>query len=257
MKSSLVLFIGILSTSLVYGFTLTEDNLIKMANKSNPTSSEIEASFLASKVQAMELGDKFGFEAYAQYGHVDTNERAAVAFQPVFSTVNQYKVGVKKYSKYGLVLDANTSVTAQSGASESGSTYDNLHTTKHEIGLQADLWKDFMGRISSAQFSNAKDLALKDDLQLIIGQNTFVLNVRRLYWNLVANSEKLSINKRLSLAANKQLKDSKKRKADSVSDTAEVARFESLVHQRTGQIILLEYERENLLKKPPTNVSRT
>lgn len=248
MKSSLILLCGLLTASSALAYTLTEDNIIKMATKSNPTSSEIEASFLASKVQALEVGDRFGFEAYGQYGHVDTNERAVVSFQPVFTTINQYKVGVKKYSKYGLVLDANTTVTAQSGLSESGSNYDEIHTTKHEIGLQADLWKDFMGRISNSKFRNAKDLAAKDELQFAIGQKAFVLNVRRLYWNLVANGEKLKINKRLSAAAKKQLKDSKKRKANSVSDTAEVARFESLVHQRAGQIILLEYEREALLK---------
>lgn len=248
MKSSLVFLWVILNANLAFGFTLTEENLIKMATKSNPTSAEIEASFLGSRVHAMELRDGFGYEAYGQYGHVDTNERALVSFMPVFTTVNQYKLGVRKYSKYGLVLDANTSVTSQSGFSDVGSTFNEVHSTKHEVGLQADLWRDFMGRISNAKFKNAKDLEAKDELQFSISQKNFVLNVRRLYWNLVANAEKLKINERLSLAAKKQLQDSKRRMANSVADTAEVARFEALVHQRTGQIILLNYEREALLK---------
>lgn len=248
MKLLTFLFMYIASSSLLYAFTLTEENLIKMAKQSNPSSSEIEASFLASQVDAMELQDRYGFEAYGQYGHVDTNEKAVVSFQPVFTTVNQYKVGVKKYSKYGLVLDANTSVLQQSGISESGSNYKDLHTTRHEIGVQADLWKDFLGRISKAQFNSAKDIQAKDEYQLKIGQQVFEINARRLYWNLVANAQKLEINNSLIRTAAKQLRDVKKRRANSVSDSAEVAKFQSLVFKRRGQIILLKYEREMLLK---------
>ncbi len=229
-------------------FLITEDALLDMAQAENPTLAEMEASFLASKVQAEELKDKFGFEAYGGYNHLETNERAIISFQPVFSNINQYTVGVKKYSKYGLVLDANTSVDQRSGASVAGSDYKDIHTTRMELGLQMDLWKDFWGRTTARQLKNVEDQKKKDELQLSISKKTFQINVRKLYWALVANAEKIKINKRLIATAGRQLKDARRRRANSISDSAEVSRFESLVHQRNGQMLALQYEKSVLEK---------
>ena len=84
---SLLIFVS--SWSFAEEFTLTENNVIAMSKASNPSLMEIEASFLASKVRLEELKDRFGFEAYAQYGHQNTNEKAIVVFQPVFTNINQ------------------------------------------------------------------------------------------------------------------------------------------------------------------------
>jgi len=229
-------------------FTLSEKSLIELSKKQNPTLDEIQATFLNSKAAAMELEDKFGYDLYAGYNKIETKEKATIPFQPIFKNVNQYKVGVKKYSKYGLVLDANAAVDQRSGASASGSDYKNIHTTIYEVGLQMDLWKDLWGKITRKQFDNIQHLKKKDELQAQISTNVFQNNIRRIYWSLVANAEKIRIYKNLYATSERQLKDAKRRKANSVSDTAEVARFESLVHQRKGQVLLQEYERENLFK---------
>ncbi|MFT6632910.1 MAG: outer membrane protein TolC [Bacteriovoracaceae bacterium] len=237
--------IFVISLSATAGdFVVTESALTKMAAKSNPSLSEIEATFLNSKVQAEELKDKFGYELYAGVNHINTKEKASNSFQPVFTSVNQYKVGVTKYTKYGVVLDVSRSVDLRS----TDSTYTDLTTTSDEIGVQVDLWRDFMGRISKAQFDNAQDLKDKDELQSELSRNALKVNVRKLYWTIVANEEKIRITKNLFIASKKQAADARKRRANSISDKAEVARFESLVHQRKGSILLLEYEREMLHK---------
>ena len=226
---------------------LSEQDITKMSLESNPNLDQIEATFLDSKIRAEELKDKFGYEAYSGYNYTNTNERATISFIPIFRNINQYQVGVKKYTKYGVVLDANTSVDARWGDSNN-TNFDQVTTTIYEVGLQMDLWKDFMGRMTKSQFDNLQDLKKKDELQSQISKAAFVTNVRKLYWNLIGNNEKIKITQRLTKKAEQQAADARRRKANSVSDKAEVARFESLVHQRKGSLINLKYEREMLLK---------
>jgi hypothetical protein len=225
-------------------FIITEDNLVKLSKKNNPTLSEIEASFLSSKVQANELQDKFGYEFYAGHSHRSTKEKPIITFMPVFNTVNNYQVGIKKYTKYGIVLDLNRSTGLQSN----DTNYSDLTKTTDELGIQVDLWKDFMGQITRSQFDNVNDLKSKDQLQKNISKNVLTVNVRRLYWSLVANQEKIKITQRLNSAAKRQLRDAKKRFANSITDKAQVAQFESAVHQRKGSLLFLKYEREILIK---------
>lgn len=237
---------GLLFSSLsTFGITLDENDLIEMAQKQNPTLSDIEANYLSSQVRSEELNDKFGFELYSGYNHENTKEKASISFQPVFSTVNQYKVGVKKYTKYGAVLDLSRSVDVRSAQKN----YTDLTTTTNSLNIQIDLWKDFMGSMTRAQVDNLEDLKKKDELQKSISVSTLKNNARKLYWSLIANTEKLKITNRLYETSKKQAANAKKRKANSISDKAEVASFNSLVHQRKGQILLLKYEREILLKQ--------
>ena len=194
------------------------------------------------------MEDRFGYEAYSSYTHANTKEKATNSFQPVFNNVNQYKLGVKKYTKYGVVLDLSSSVDQSSGQTLSGADYKDLHTSTHALGIQMDLWKDFMGSVTRANFSNVSDIQKKDQLQADISRSVLTNNVRKLYWAIVANNQKTLITQNLYTAANKQAADARKRKANSISDKAEVARFESLVHQRKGQLLLLEFEKEALYK---------
>lgn len=246
-------FFFLISTAILlnYGYAqevkLSEQMLTEMSLSSNPNLDQIEATFLDSKIRAEELKDKFGFEAYSGYNYLNTNERATIPFIPIFRNINQYQIGVRKYTKYGMVLDANTSVDARWGDSNN-TNFDQVTTTTYEVGLQMDLWKDFLGRMTKSQFDNLQDLKKKDELQASISKAAFVTNTRKLFWNLIGNEEKIKITQRLAKKAEQQAADARRRKANSVSDTAEVARFESLVHQRKGSLINLKYEREMLLK---------
>mgnify|MGYP003685775489 CR=1 FL=1 len=235
---------GLVKADQTKSFGITEDNLLKMVKESNPSLDEIEASFLDSKIQAKQVEDNMGYEFYSGYTHNHTKEKPLIVFQPVFSNVNQYKIGVKKYTKYGVVLDAHRSIDTRS----SDDTYTDLTTTTDELGIQMDLWRDFMGKVTRAQLSNARSMRKKDQLQAEISKNALTVNVRKLYWSIVANDEKLKITKNLYSAAQKQAKNARKRAANSITDKAEVARFESLVHARKGAILSLEYEREMLIK---------
>ena len=229
---------------------LTESNLTQMSLSSNPTNEQIEAQFLETKIKAQELRDRFGFEAYSGYQNIQTNERAIVPFFPIYNQINQYQAGIKKYTQYGMVFDVNTQVDTRSGGSAGAQALEfvDVTTTIKEFGIQVDLWKDFMGRVTKSQFDNLQDLKQRDSLQKKINQGAFVINMRKLYWNLVANAEKIKITESLTKKAQQQARDARRRRANSVADRAEVARFESLVHQRKGSLIRLKYEKEMILK---------
>jgi outer membrane protein TolC len=111
-----------------------------------------------------------------------------------------------------------------------------------------DIWKDFLGRTTKAQLSNLNLESKKADLQTKIAIKNFEIQMRRLYWSLVANNESLKISDELLKSANSLLAESKKRFQNSIAEKDEVARYEALVAQRKGSILLLEFQRENLIQ---------
>lgn len=243
-----ILALALLSSSVfASSYQVTEKNLVELLNEKNPSVQELESSFLNSQVTYEQFKDKFGFELYGGYNHNTTNERSAISFQPIFETNNQYKLGVKKYTKYGLVLDLSANSDMRTSHSTS-TTYKDLTTTTYQFNVQMDLWKDLFGKLTRAQFDNALDMKKKDQMQKDISLSALKVNTRKMYWTLVANEEKLKITTNLLEIANKQASNARKRMANSITDKAEVARFESLVHQRRGQILLLKYEKEQLIK---------
>lgn len=236
------------SNSFAGEFLISEDSLLKLVRKSNPSIQSIETTFYTSQVTRKEARDMaLGASLYMGQTVSKTKEKAIIPFQPVFGDTSQLQIGVKKYTKYGVVLDLNTSIDRRT--SDSGSTeYTNLTTIKHKATFQFDLWKNFMGRVTRAQLDNLDDIVKKDTLQKNISKNVFLNNTRKIYWSLVANEQKIKITNKLLKIAKKQYRDAKKRKANSISDKAEVASFASLVHQRRGSLLLLDYQRENIYK---------
>lgn len=244
----LLLFLVFSIPTFAAEFTLTEASLMKLVQSNNPSLDELETKFLQAKLEKESLDDALAPSAYIGYGHTDTKEKSIIPFQPVFKSINQYKVGVKKNTLYGISVDANQSIDVRSGDSETGSTYKDIHSSVYEIGLQIDLWKDIFGKNTRRQYKNLKELEQKAKLEKEISKNLLWLNARKLYWNLVANAEKTKITKDLLKTTRKQAKDAKRRKASSIADKAEVAIFNSRVSQREGQLLYLEYERELLFQ---------
>ena len=64
----------------------------------------------------------------------------------------------------------------------------------------------------------------------------------------MANNESLKISEELLKSANSLLNESLRRFKNSVAEKDEVARYEALVAQRKGSILLLQFQRENLLQ---------
>lgn len=233
----------------LYSLEITEENLLALASKDVPALDEIESRLLLSESNyKRELDDQTGSSAYAGYNHLNTKERAIIPFIPIYSPVNQYHAGIKKPTQYGVSADLYTTVDQRSGASSSQS-FKDIHTTIYALRLNFDLWKDVFGKLTRKKIENARISYKSAKLQKEIELKSFKVAVRRLYWTLVANNEKIKLSQTLLEASQKQAKDAKKREQASIADPGEVARYQAQVAQRRGTLLYLKYEKEILLKK--------
>ncbi len=246
----LMLITSFLITTQSYAgkYQLLENSYKELMKSNVPALMDIETKQLSTQLQKSKFKESFQAQAYVNYGHSDTKEKSMIPFQPIFKTSNQYEVGLKKNTMYGVSVDLSQSVDTRSGDSETGSTYNDIHTTIYELGMNISLWKDFLGINSRRNFKNLQELELQSKKEELISRKIVGLNFRKIYWALVANQEKTEITNSLLKTSLKQAKDAKRRQASSVSDKAEVAIFESKVSQRKGQLLYLKHEKELLLK---------
>ncbi len=249
MNSSLAILMFVMAQSLFAApiLTLTEESILNLSkNSSVPELDKIEANLLQAKAEQMKAKDMFGVEGYAGYNYAETQEQGLITFIPVFSPVHQYQAGLKKNFKYGLQADLSASVDNRSSSRNS---YDSLHTTTYSLKVNLDLWKDAFGRVTRRKLDNLEMLAKQSELESEINQKVFRITLRKIYWALIANNQKLEIAEKQYKLAQKQLKDSKQRQKNSIADASEVARYESQASSRQGSILLVKYERESLLKQ--------
>lgn len=240
-------FLLLILFSKSFALEINEESLIKMAKKESPKLDEIKSRLLEANSNYKMANDNLSSEAYAGYNHITTNEKAPIPFFPVYSPNNRYQVGVRKNFRYGLSADLSASVDQRSGANNQ-TTFDDLHTTIYDLTLNIDLWQDLFGKLTQLKLDNAKLSYESSKIQSKIEEKAFLVAVRRMYWNLVANAEKLKISTRLLQQAEKQARDARQRKRNSIADAGEVARYESQVASRKGSVLLLEYQREQILK---------
>jgi hypothetical protein len=227
--------------------SLTEEGILKLANESEtPKLDEIQSQLLDSQVKQAELQDKFGTNLYAGHNYIKTRELGLITFMPVFSPVRQYQMGLKKNFSYG--VQGNLYALTDSRSTEDG-RYKNLNTTTYALELNLDLWKDLFGKVTKAQVESAKLSEESAKMQADINEKVFKITLRRIYWSLVANQEKLKISNNLYQTAIRQAEDAKRRQANSIADVSEVARYQAQVSSRKGSMLYLQYERENLLKQ--------
>jgi hypothetical protein len=249
MKQFLTLLsIGILSWSALAqdaSVKLSEDLLIKLSKTTNiPELEKIKSTLLGAQAENLKANDTLGTEAYAGYNYSDTNEQPLIPFIPVFTPIHQYQVGIRKNFRYGIQADISATVDNRSSAN-----YDSLHTTTYALNLNLDLWKDIFGRVTRKKLDNLSSMAKQSKLQSEIGEKVFRVTLRRIYWSLIANELKINISQRLFKTAQKQVKEARERKRNSIADASEVARYESQVSSRRGSILLLKYQKETLLKQ--------
>jgi outer membrane protein TolC len=231
-------------------FELNWENLKAFLNEKDlPKLKEIETNFLEAEVGKMSFHDSLGFETFVGGNYSETRERAILNFAPIFSPIRQYQVGVRKNFQYGLSAEASISNDNRSGASNMGTEFKDINTTIYALDLKLDLWKNLFGKLTKRELENAEINLKAAQLKKEISVKALELTLKRLYFSLVANAEKLKIAQGLFETATKQARDAQERFKFSVADRAEVVGYESQVAQRKGSILYLEFEREKLLQQ--------
>lgn len=226
---------------------INEKNLIQKARDNAHQIKSIKAQGLQTTIKENQIKEAYGPELYLETSYYKTNENALIPMNPTFSPILDGKVGVRKIHEFGFSSDLAFITNIKS--STSGSTkYHDLSSSTLQYSLKMDLWKDFLGRNSKAQLASVKEENQKSELQTKLSENQYLIGLRRLYWSLVANNESLKISEELYKSANSLLQESKRRLQNSIAEKDEVARYEALVAQRKGSILLLQFQKENLIQ---------
>lgn len=241
-----------MSSSALYAvpLQLSEDYLSKAASRGSPQLDDIEAVFQSVSVRENELKEKFAPEVFGRATHAETNERALVLFQPVFSPITQGELGVRQNLAHGFQTGASIVTDQRSaGATPFTGKFNDVTTTTMRFTVQMDLWRNIFGRMDKADLKSLSLERKKAEIEKEIQDKTFRITLRRLFWSMVANQEALKISEALLKTANTQLKETNQRFKNSVAEADEVARYSAQVSSREGSLLAYQYQREIYLKQ--------
>lgn len=228
---------------------LSEKSLFDLASTGAPSLDEIEAAFLNASVREGETKQKFAPELFGKGAYSETNERAIIQFQPVFSPVKQAQLGVRKNFKEGFETSAYVITDQRSATNPFIGKIQNATTTTVAFTAQMDIWKNLFGRMAKKDLESAELEKKRADVQRHIQSKTFQISLRRIYWSLVANNEALTISDQLLKTAEQQLNESKRRYKNSVAEADEVARYEAQLANRQGTRLYYLYQKETFVKQ--------
>jgi hypothetical protein len=229
-------------------FFLSEKSLAELPLKDTPQWESIEALYLQNKSQFELIQDKYRPEIFGEMNRMETKEKAIFPFMPVWSPQQNFKVGVRQDFSQGVNLAASLSADSRS-AKTPDSRYEGISTNTLQVDFEVDLWKNLFGRLNQAQVEGALFNFKKAELEQDVQKKAFLLGLRRIYWNLVANNERLKVFEGLKKISQAQLRDAQLRKNAGVADDGEVARYEAQVATREGSRLYHLYQHEQILKE--------
>lgn len=230
-------------------FLLSENSIEELAKKGAPGIDQIEAAFLNASVKEGESNQRFAPELFGKTSYAETNERAIIQFQPIFSPIKQAQLGVRKSFKGGVDTSVYIVSDQRSAQSPFLGKIQNATTTTFAFTTQIDLWKNLFGRMSKTEWETANLEKRKAEIEKDIQTKAFKISLRRVFWALVANNESTKISEELLKTAQKQLDQSKLRFKNSVAEADEVARYQAQLSSREGTLLYLQYQKETLLKQ--------
>jgi outer membrane protein TolC len=227
---------------------ISEAYLLEKATERSPSLEDIGAQFLSLQSRALETEEEFSPEFFLQGSRAETNERALITFQPIFSPTTQTQLGFRQNLKFG----ASTSMSVYADERDSSSSpvagnFRRATTLGANFSLQLDLWKNLFGRLSQTKVEMNHLELKKGEYQKIIQEKNYKLGLRKLFWALVANAESQKISEELLKTAKIQADEAQKRFKNAIADADEVARYEAQVSSRNSSILYLKYQKETLL----------
>lgn len=224
---------------------LSEEKLIGEIKNSSPELLRIKSLEAESRYRTFDFEKKFRLESISEAEYKDSSEKAIASFIPTFGPTYFLSTGVQKRLKSGMSLNASLFVDQQS---TTDGVIDQATRTGVVFNFSADLWKNILGRLDKAELKDIHLNHKRNQLQSEIDRRSAELNLRKTYWSLVANNEKLKAAKGLLRTAEKQLQAGVKRQGQYIADKGEIARYKAQVESRKASIDSFEYERDLLIR---------
>ncbi|MFN7263001.1 MAG: TolC family protein [Pseudobdellovibrionaceae bacterium] len=224
---------------------LTEKKVLELHRAQSLQNQSLLAQKSAADLSASLLSESYSARLKAQVNYAHSGEKALNTFQPVISPAEDWSLAVEKRLRRGV------GVTAGVFGSQSSAT-DGSFTDATQLGVRAqvslDLWKNFWGRIDQNQTLSQESQKKRADLDYQMQIRKSEVEIRKVYWSLVAVDQSIELSKQLLSSAEKQLEDALKRQAAGVADRGEVARYRSQVDSRNSSLLLFQYEKALLFQ---------
>lgn len=223
---------------------LSEASIMQMAQKSTPITQEIEARQQAKTAEQFAVKSQYDPKLATSYSYSSSKENAIIQFIPVFRPQKLFNLGLSQKTSLGTTI--NTQVFSQQISTADG-FINNATQVGVSLGMEVDIWKNALGRLDRSQLRSAKLGKQVSDLQSDIDKQSFVIDVRKIYWSLIANELSLKLSKQLVETAKAQLKDSQKRLKEGLGDSGDIARNQAQLQSRTSSALFFEYQKELLI----------
>lgn len=222
---------------------VTEAVIVEKGLQSSPVIKGIRAQEASAELEKHESNAGFETRANAHYNYSESREDGLATFIPVFSPQRTVGVGLSKKLPVGM----NVAVEAfgeQINAPAQG--INNATRAGTRVSLEVDLLKNFLGRIDRYHLTSKSHSMAKAKIQANLDSKEFEMQLRKLYWSMVANKLSLQLSEQLVETARRQLSDAKKRASAGAADSGDVARSLAQIQSRSSSVYLFQYEREQL-----------
>jgi outer membrane protein TolC len=227
-------------------WVLTEESLVALLPESNPDFSRLGANVERARFDENEERERFGWRLFAEGSYQDSQEKSLAFFIPTFGPNYLLALGVKKVLPYG--VDAEVSLFGDQQSTQDGSIDAATRTGLH-LKASIDLWKNLFGRLDRADLDSQKLMRQQRTLRAKIDKRTIELNLRKLYWSIVANNEQRLVSTELLKTAEYQLSEGKKRSRKYIADKGEIARYQAQVANRRATLLSLQYQRDLFIQQ--------
>lgn len=224
-------------------FTIEPASLYALAKEASPQWQQAELNVLSAKFKHAQSLDGLSARLESQASYSETKERAFAPFIPVTSPIETLSFGIVQPTRFGAQFGARA-FTEQT----TNNFVDKGTTSGIAFELNVDLYRDIFGRLTKNQIKSAELSYEKSRIEQVVQQKQFLVQLQKLYWQLVANEESLKISQRLLKTAVEQEADARKRLKSNISDIGEVARSQSQVAGRKASILFYEYQRESMIQ---------
>lgn len=225
---------------------LTENELIKRAKKTTPRSQQIQAQKQGAAAENFATRSQYDPKVDASYSYASSREDAIIQFAPVFQPQKLMNIGVSKNTSLGAKVSTNL-FSQQISAPRVG--INNATQVGVQLGLEIDIWKNIMGRLDRSQLQSASLNKQISDLKAEIDQHGFVLDMRKVFWSLIANEVSLNLSKQLVKTAEQQLNESKRKLREGLGDSGDVARNQAQLQSRESSVLVFSYQKEILISQ--------
>lgn len=223
---------------------LTESLIKELSSKSNPTYSQIEASFLNEKLNQSMREEGYDLTLDGS-GHINkSSERLLGQFDGGVTTRSSiYALDLMKKTKYGVNVGVGAFANKVSNAFISDAATNGL-----SVSLSVDIFKNFLGRNTKNDLEQSALRVRRAQLEKETSEKTFEINMRKVYWQLVANSEQKKLIASMVKLAQEQLIEAQKREKSGAADAGEVAKYHSVLSTRQANLLSLQYGKSQAIQ---------